>query len=85
MRLSNKPFLESYKDLFQVGDIIWWHEWKTTSKEGYISYIYYGAIIEIRIKKNLHNERSVYVADVLPFGQTKTREISLHLLNKRTT
>jgi hypothetical protein len=84
MRTNNKPFLESYKDLFQVGDIIWWYEWKTTSEEGYISKMYYGAIIEIRIKKNLYSERSVYVADVLPFGKTRTREISLHLLNKRT-
>ena len=84
MKSNNKPFLETYKDLFQVGDIIWWHEWKTTSEQGFISNKYYGVIIEIRIKKNLHSNRSVYVADVLPFGHIKTREISLHLINKRT-
>jgi hypothetical protein len=76
--------MESYRNMFEVGDIVWWSEWKTMENYEYTSKIQYGAIIEIRIKKNLYNERSVYVAEILPFGQTKTRELSLHLLNKRT-
>jgi hypothetical protein len=84
MKTNNKPFMESYRNMFEVGDIVWWSEWETLENYEYTSKIQYGAIIEIRIKKNLYNERSVYVAEILPFGQTKTRELSLHLLNKRT-
>ena len=71
--------------MFEVGDIVWWSEWETLENYQYTSKIRHGAIIEIRIKKNLYNERSVYVAEVLPFGQIRTRELSLHLLNKRTS
>ena len=84
MKTNNKPFMESYRNMFEVGDIVWWSEWQTLENYQYTSKIFYGAIIEIKIKKNLYNERSVYVAEILPFGQTKTRELSLHLLNKRT-
>ena len=84
MRTNNKPFMESYRNMFEVGDIVWWNEWDTKENYEYISTVCYGAIIEIRIKKNLYNERSVYIAEILPFGKTKTRELSLHLLNKRT-
>jgi len=76
--------MESYRSMFEVGDIVWWSEWETLENYQYTSKIQYGAIIEMRIKKNLYNERSVYVAEVLPFGSTKTRELSLHLLNKQT-
>tara|TARA_R100000030_G_scaffold100000_1_gene92081 strand:- start:412 stop:669 length:258 start_codon:yes stop_codon:yes gene_type:complete len=84
MKTNNKPFMESYRTMFEVGDIVWWSEWDTKENYEYVSTVCYGAIIEIRIKKNLYNERSVYVAEILPFGKTKTRELSLHLLNKRT-
>tara|TARA_R100001510_G_C7551100_1_gene134871 strand:+ start:312 stop:569 length:258 start_codon:yes stop_codon:yes gene_type:complete len=84
MKTNNKPFMESYRDMFQVGDIVWWSEWETLENYEYKSKIWHGAVIEIRIRKNLYNDRSVYVAEVLPFGQIKTRELSLHLLNKRT-
>ncbi len=76
--------MESYRNMFKVGDIVWWSEWETNENFEYTSKICHGAIIEIRIKKNLYNERSVYVAEILPFGSAKTRELSLHLLNKRT-
>ena len=85
MKTNNKPFMESYRNMFEVGDIVWWSEWETLENYQYTSKIRHGAIIEIRIKKNLYNERSVYVAEVLPFGQIRTRELSLHLLNKRTS
>ena len=84
MKTNNKPFMDSYRNMFEVGDIVWWSEWETLENYEYTSKIWHGAIIEIKIKKNLYNERSVYVAEILPFGQTKTRELSLHLLNKRT-
>ena len=84
MKTNNKPFMESYRNMFEVGDIVWWSEWETLENYQYTSKTCHGAIIEIKVKKNLYNERSVYVAEVLPFGETKTRELSLHLLNKRT-
>ena len=84
MKTNNKPFMESYRNMFEVGDIVWWSEWDTKENYEYVSTVCYGATIEIRIKKNLYDERSVYVAEILPFGKTKTRELSLHLLNKRT-
>ena len=84
MNSNNRPFMESYRDMFQVGDIVWWSEWETKENFQYSSKIFHGAIIEIRIRKNLYNDRSVYVAEILPFGKIKTRELSLHLLNKRT-
>ena len=77
--------MESYRNMFEVGDIVWWSEWETLENYQYHSKVCYGAIIQIKIKKNLYNERSVYVAEVLPFGHVKTRELSLHLLNKRTS
>ena len=80
MKTNKKAFMESYRNMFEVGDIVWWSEWETNENYEYSSKICYGAIIEMRIKKNLYNDRSVYVAEVLPFGEIKTRELSLHLL-----
>jgi hypothetical protein len=84
MNANNKPFMESYKNSFNTGDIVWWNEWKLVENLGHVATAQYGAIIKIKIKKHIYNERSVYVAEVLPFGQVKTRELSLHLLNKET-
>jgi hypothetical protein len=84
MNANNKPFMESYKNSFNTGDIVWWSEWELVENLGHVSTAQYGAIIKIKIKKHIYNERSVYVAEVLPFGQVKTRELSLHLLNKET-
>ena len=84
MKPNDKPFMESYRNMFEVGDIVWWSEWESEKDFQYKSRTCYGAIIEIKIRKNLYNERSVYVAEILPFGEIKTRELSLHLLKKRT-
>ena len=70
--------------MFENGDIVWWNEWVRNEDDRYASKKKYGVIIEIKIKKSLYNERSVFVAIVLPFGETRTRELSLHLLNKDT-
>ena len=74
--------MESYRDDFQVGDLVTWNEWDTNENYQQIERVCNGAIIEIKIKKNFFNERPVCVAVVLPFGQSKTRELSLHLLKK---
>lgn len=45
--------MESYRNMFEVGDIVWWSEWETNENYEYSSKICYGAIIEMRIKKSL--------------------------------
>lgn len=84
MKTSDKPFMECYKDAFSIGDIVQWNEWEHIENLGYSSILHHGAIINIKIKKNLYNERAVWVAEILPFGSSRTRELSLHLLTKGT-
>ena len=84
MKTSDKPFLDSYKDNFEIGELVWWNEWDTNENYQQIPTVRHGAIIKIKVSKNFFNERPVYVAVVLPFGSTVTRELSLHLLKKRT-
>lgn len=84
MKTSDKPFMECYKNKFKVGDIVQWNEWDHTENLGYTSILHHGAVVDIKIKKNLYSERSVWIAVILPFGSTRTRELSLHLLTKGT-
>ena len=84
MKTSNRPFMECYKDEFKIGDIVWWNEWDIVENLGYVSHVHHGAIIKIKIQKNLYTERSLWVAEVLPFGSSTVREFSLHLLTKGT-
>lgn len=82
LEMSDKPFLDSFSNDFNVGDLVSWTEWNRTENFDYVSDIFYGAIIKIKQRKNIHSERSVWVAVVLPFGRAKTVDISLHLLKK---
>ena len=84
MKTSNKPFLDSFSNDFKVGDLVWWTEWDRTENFDYVSEMFRGAIIKIKQRKNIHSERAVWVATVLPYGFSRTREISLHLLRKET-
>jgi len=84
MKTSNKPFLDSFADSFKVGDLVFWTEWDRTENFDYVSEMFRGAIIKIKQRKNIHSERAVWVATVLPYGLSRTREISLHLLRKET-
>ena len=43
--------MESYKNLFETGDIVWWNEWELVENLGHVSSAQYGAIIKIKIKK----------------------------------
>ena len=84
MKTTNKPFLDSFVDAFKVGDLVFWTEWDRTENFDYVSEIFRGAIIKIKQRKNIHSERAVWVATVLPYGYSRTRDISLHLLRKET-
>ena len=85
MNTSNKPFLDSFNNDFDVGDLVSWTEWDRTENFEYVSEMFHGAIIKIKQRKNIHSERTVWVATVLPYGCIKTRDISLHLLRKETS
>ena len=37
MKTNNKPFMESYRNMFEVGDIVWWSEWETKENYEYVS------------------------------------------------
>ena len=50
MKTSDKPFMECYKNKFEVGDIVQWNEWDHTENLGYTSILHHGAIIDIKIK-----------------------------------
>tara|TARA_X000001382_G_C3038406_1_gene137024 strand:- start:9 stop:266 length:258 start_codon:yes stop_codon:yes gene_type:complete len=84
MKTSNKPFLDSFSNDFEVGDLVWWTEWERTENFEYVSEIFRGAVIEIKKRKNIHSERTVWVATILPYGHMRTKDISLHLLRKET-
>ena len=84
MKTSNKPFLDSFSNDFEVGDLVWWTEWERTENFKYVSEIFRGAVIEIKKRKNIHSERTVWVATILPYGRMRTKDISLHLLRKET-
>ena len=84
MKPTNKPFLDSFADSFNVGDLVFWTEWDRNENFQYVSEKFYGAIIKIKQRKNIHSERTVWVATVLPYGRSRTRDISLHLLRKET-
>lgn len=84
MKTTNKPFLDSFVENFKVGDLVLWTEWDRTENFDYVSEVFRGAIIKIKQRKNIHSERAVWVATVLPYGYSGTRDISLHLLRKET-
>jgi|TARA_R110000782_G_scaffold193920_2_gene283505 hypothetical protein len=84
MNTSNKPFLDSFVNDFSVGDLVTWTEWDRTDNFEYVSEVFRGAIIEVKTRKNITSERTVWVARILPYGQSRTIDIALHLLRKET-
>ncbi len=84
MKTNDKPFLQSYSNNLNIGDLVWWSEWDRTENFDYVSTIYRGAIIDFKIKAFHFSERPIVVVVVLPYGSSKTREIEPHLLRKDT-
>lgn len=84
MKTKKEGFLSSYLEDFKIGDIVSWKEFKQDKNYDFFSFKNYGAIIKFEMTSNTYSERFVWVAIVLPFGQTKTKQINLNLLKKET-
>lgn len=84
MKTKEEAFLGTYFADFEIGNIVSWNEFEIDSNFNNVSVKKYGAIIKIRIKQIPYTERNVWVADVLPFGKTQTKELYLNVLKKET-
>ena len=59
LEMSDKPFLDSFSNDFNVGDLVSWTEWNRTENFDYVSDIFYGAIIKIKQRINKETVRAV--------------------------
>ena len=89
MKTRDKPFLYSYSIDINVGDLVVWQEWEKQDDTTYRSADQRGAVIGFVQKSNWTDswqsgERTTVYAVILPYGQTKTREIAVHLIKKDT-
>jgi hypothetical protein len=84
MRTSKLPFLHSYAVDLNIGDLVTWKEWKKQDDTTFVSADQRGALIGFIEKPSLTKDRMVLFAVILPYGETKTREISVHLIKKDT-
>ena len=89
MKINSKPFLYSYTIDIDVGDLVVWKEWEKQDDTTFISADQRGAVVGFIQKSNWthswqEGERTTVYAIVLPYGETKTREIPVHLIKKRT-
>ena len=82
MKVSDKPFLSSYISDFKIGDLIYWATYEQDEGFNVIQSIKHGAIVDIKRKSFGFGSREVYYAIVLPFGNSQTIELALHLLRK---
>jgi|TARA_R100000426_G_C4741648_1_gene79831 hypothetical protein len=84
MKTNDKPFLHSYTNNLEIGDLVWWTEWDRDGDFKYVSNVYRGVLINFKVTMRIGSERPVVVAIVLPYGSTKTRELEPHLIKKDT-
>jgi len=84
MKISGKPFLHSYAYNFEVGDLVEWRAFDQNENFETIIADFRGAIIEITKVKHYETGRFVFYAIILPFGETKTMEVPVHILKKQT-
>lgn len=84
MKTNEKGFLGSFVNDFKVGDLVTWSEFERDENFVYSSITRNGAIIKIRTRNMPYNDRYVWIADVLPFGETQTKEVYLNILRKGT-
>jgi hypothetical protein len=84
MKTNDKPFLSSYAEDFKVGDLVKWRSFDQNENYETIIADFKGVIIEISAFKQYETSRSVYYATILPFGETKTVQVALHILKKQT-
>jgi hypothetical protein len=84
MKTNDKPLFHSYADDLKVGDLVTWRSFDQNENYETIIVDFKGAIIKIYKLKQFETGRYVYYAMVLPFGQTKTMEVPVHILKKET-
>ena len=84
MKTNDKPFLSSYISDFKIGDLIYWAVYEQDEGFSVTQIVKHGAIIDIKKKTFGFDSREVYYAIVLPFGNSQTVELALHLLRKQT-
>jgi len=84
MKTNGLPFLHSYGIGLDIGDLVTWKEWEKQSDTTFVSADQRGALVGFIEKPSLTKDRMVLFAVVLPYGETKTREISVHLIKKDT-
>tara|TARA_R100000805_G_C3619789_1_gene123109 strand:- start:2068 stop:2322 length:255 start_codon:yes stop_codon:yes gene_type:complete len=82
--ISDKPFLYGYASEFKVGDLVRWRSFDQNENYETIITEFAGAIIEIKEIKHFETGRFVCYAVILPFGQTRTMEVPVHILKKQT-
>ena len=78
-KLKNNIFGASKEDKFKVGEIIRWQAWEIT-EETVLRVCKYGVLMKV-FDRYVDN-RSIKVAEILPFGEDKTIKISLILVKK---
>ena len=78
-KLKNNIFGDSQEGKFKVGEIIRWQAWEVT-EENVLQIYKYGVLMKV-FDRNIDN-RSIKVAEILPFGEEKTIKISLILVKK---
>ena len=89
MKTSDKPFLHSYAVDINVGDLVVWKEWEKQDDTTFIYADQRGAVVGFTQKSEWSDSRdqtyrTTIYAVILPYGQTKTREIAVHLIKKDT-
>ena len=84
MKTNEKPLFHSYAGDLKVGDLVTWRSFDQNENYETIIVDFKGAIIEIIKLKRFETSRHVYYAVILPFGETKTMEVPIHILKKQT-
>lgn len=82
MKTKKEPFLSSYISDFKIGDLIYWVEMDWDEGFNIIHIERDGAIVDF-VKKPVGESREVLYAKILPFGESRTVILALHLLKKR--
>lgn len=70
----------SITSLFEIGELVTWHNWNNNSNGDYEKKYYNGIITDIFVIPE--GTRKVFIAEVLPFGQTYPIKVGVFRLRK---
>jgi len=77
---SSKPFGNKIAKKFNIGDLVYWNEWKKDKNDQFVRIVNHGILINI-IRKVL-GEREVTFACVLPMKTDQTIELNITRIRK---